>query len=336
MKIPFRMLILCVLIGSSCENERDDFNTCPPFKDIQESPYKDPIWHPVDKIIGFNHTPLKSIKYSYGINCPQQASYKYEEEMKGFYLIDEDGKNKRRILPYELNTPAWSPDGKWIAFSKGAQIFIMPFDGIEFDTSAMVQLTFEGRNFFPSWSPDGEWIAYNESVCNNNIACGIWLYNLNKNITQHIGQYGNYPDWHPNSDSVIFLTNAINREGEDVGDSLWMYNVSNNRSHLLKFISLPHYDNRNLKFSPGGTQIGLTSILSIGGEQLYMINVNDYSFSKLTSEGCQGFSFSPDGKIVYVNYDYSIINEHKGTLWIMNPDGTEKQQLTNNDFQIIQ
>jgi Tol biopolymer transport system component len=136
---------------------------------------------------------------------PSPGTYIYEEDSVGFWLINADGTNQRKVLPYTLTTPAWSPDGDWIAFSQGAQIFKMPFDGNRFDITAIEQLTFEGRNFFPTWSPNGKLIAYNESICNDIKACGVWIKNIDYGTEKFIGTYRNFPNRHPFNDSLIYL-----------------------------------------------------------------------------------------------------------------------------------
>jgi Tol biopolymer transport system component len=322
-----------ILLLCACDNEQGK----PMFSIVPSSPYDDPVWHPSGKVIGFNHRPIKEINYVYGNDHPLQASYIYENDSVGFWLINSDGSNQRRILPYYLQNPAWSPNGKWIAFVKGANLYKMPFNGESFDTTNIEQLTFEGRNFFPAWNREGEKIAYNKSICNGPNTCGIWLEDLTTKTNIFISPFGNFPNWHPSQDSIIYCTNSLTTNGEDIGDTLWLYSVSTHVRHHLRTISLPNYDNRFFKYSPDGKSIAFISQYKKGNAfQVCIMNCDGTNFKKITTDGCSNFSWSPDGRIVYVNFDGSRIDESKGVLWVMDANGDNKQQLTSNQFVIKQ
>jgi len=42
----------------------------------------------------------------------------------------------------------------------------------------------------------------------------------------------------------------------------------------------------------------------------------------------------PDGRIIYLLYSHDRIDEGKSVLWIMDQDGSNKEQLTFNNFII--
>lgn len=331
------LLFMITVFFTTCKKNTDVNNDCPIFSIVPHQPYDNPVWHPSGQIIGFNHRPIKEINYSYGYDCPMQASYTYEDDSAGFYLINVIGTNQRRALPYYLQTSAWSHDGQWIAFSNGGQIYKMPFDGEKFDTTAIVQLTFEGNNFSPAWSPDDMLITYGQSVCSGNIECGIWSVDVNTYSTTFLIFYGQYSDWIHNTASFIYSKNSF-QNGIDIGDTIYKHNLANNSDYVIKFISTPHTDNRYFKYNPVNSSIAFCSTGDIPTENgIWLLEDAPYKEEQLLVSEATSFSWSPDGKyIIYMHRANNYrIDEEKGTLWVINVETKEKRQLTYNQFNLL-
>ena len=169
-----KVVFILFLVVLGCKDNTTSSN--PPCSGIDpsiipEPPYNSPVWHPNGQFIGFNHTPLRNIIYPNPCNPEQE----FAADSTGFWLINSDGTNMRRIFPYTLQNPTWSPDGEWIAFVSGAQILKMRFTGTVFDTTTLIQLTTSGNSYFPAWSPDGQWIVYDRSLADGSGSAGVWI-----------------------------------------------------------------------------------------------------------------------------------------------------------------
>jgi TolB protein len=80
-------------------------------------------------------------------------------------------REERHLLPTVSSgpqSPAWSPDGKWLAFSMRGDIWKMPADGGE----AVAITSGPAYYFEPAWSPDGTRIAF-ACVTGGNLDIGI-------------------------------------------------------------------------------------------------------------------------------------------------------------------
>ncbi len=330
-KLAFYATFLVFIVG--CNKNIDGITTieCPPFERVLSSPYEDPLPHPSGLLIGFNHTPLIEIRYSYGYDCPLQATYFFDNSNTGFWLADSDGNNERKVLPYYLITPSWSPDGNWISFSKNGNIYKMPFDGECFDTLSVIQLTNGTNNFYPAWSSDGRYIAYDNTECGSVTeppppnSCGILITDSNNGSEKtFIVNERRFPYWGPSSDTLFY--------------GLYSYDLINKNESIIidlvqigfRLIGRPLYNpNKNLIFFQG------KFINSTNNIQLYSIRPTGEDFRLVSTDPVLDFSITPDGKIVYVLFDGCRLDEGKGALWVMDYDGSNKQQLTINNQLIL-
>src|SRR5688572_25273418 len=89
-----------------------------------------------------------------------------EEEFSTLYLFDiATGQSRQMTSGKQKDTnPAWSPDGKTIAFLSNrkdkAQIYLLPLDGGE----ALALTEMKQGAGAPIWSPDGKHIAFSAGI----------------------------------------------------------------------------------------------------------------------------------------------------------------------------
>ena len=87
------------------------------------------------------------------------------EGVDALYVMGADGSGVRRLtegLP-PVSHPAWSADGRRLAFNagtvSGSDIYLISLDG-----TALRQVTRDAAaNFYPSWSPDGRRLAFSSN-----------------------------------------------------------------------------------------------------------------------------------------------------------------------------
>lgn len=285
---------------------------------IQASnPTSPPIETPVPvEVIVTNPASAGKIVYT----C--QADKQNDEQI---CLINADGTGQRQLTSnsYENYYASLSPDGNSVVFASNQtgnfEIYEMDLNGSQRKLTSGI-----GELAAPEISPDGLQIVFTN---NYNTIDHIWVMDRDGKNPHEV--YGAPdadavdPSWSPDGHQILFelgsgenkLINVINADGSGLS--------AVNKSFLTRGRS---------DWSPDGTTIAAYSGVSRKRE-IYIMNIDGSNLRQISKGGnAQGPSFSPDGNwIAYTAYT-SVVDDNSCEIFIMKTDGSEINQLTNNNY----
>lgn len=232
----------------------------------------------------------------------------------GLYLVDSSGGNLRKVVNGEGLGLAWSPDGRWLAFTNGGHLYKIRPNG-----DSLVQLGGLYGAIRPAWSRDGAQIAFVSRDAGN----GIWLYDPKTDTASQLLDYGNYPSWHPTTGEIIFLDTRF-----DVASGVVLYSfvAVTPSTRVVRTVSsfTTISDCGFTSISPDGSKMSYSLRRPDDHVQIWTFDINLVQHRQLTDDGGDYAAWSPDGKKIV----YTRTQPGDGTLWVMNADGSNKRQLT--------
>ena len=241
------------------------------------------------------------------------------------YVMNPDGTDQRRLTQHDGidNQPAWSPDGRRIAFTRGdgrgVDIFLMNADGTE-PTRLTNQTAAGVMAHGPTWSPDGKRIAFQSFLRPD-----IYVINLDgtglTNLTNRPGSDGN-PDWSPDGRKIAFTSNRDARQDVYVmsADGTDPVRLTIN----AKSDTSPRW-NLGPDWSPDGRKIAFASDRD-GDPEIYVMNADGSEVTRLTFNSGEDASpsWSPDGR--RIAFQRRVLGHAQ--VFVMNADGSHVTRLT--------
>ena len=255
-----------------------------------------------------------------GTGCQKIALVIADGVNSEIYTVCPDGSqltNLTEVVASDTD-PAWSPDGKRIAFTSNrdgsSQVYVMDADG-----KYPMELTSDYLNDKPVWLPDGERIAFRTY---DGVDQWWWRivdltsFEITELSPPSYDPFFQTPAWSPDGSQLAYMSLVEQQERND-GSSQLHVKVLPNRSDTA--VTNDVWENVNPIWSTDGERIAFFSERdgTYNLFALYVINVDGSGLERVTPPlytAQASVSWSPDGKWVvvggnvYPHNDVQIIN----------------------------
>ncbi len=217
-----------------------------------------------------------------------------------------------------LHLPAWSPDGRHIAFVSerdgNSEIYVMDADG-----SNPRNLTHNAASdAFPAWSPDGRHIAFHSERDGNYEIYVMDADGSNPRNLAHNAASDAFPAWSPDGRHIAFQSY---RDG-----NYEIYVMDAEGSNPRNLTHNAAWD-QVLAWSPDGRQIAFQSYRD-GNWEIYVMDADGSNPRNLTlNAGRDEFlAWSPDGRQIA----FQSNRDGNWEIYVMDADGSNPRNLTHN------
>jgi len=250
------------------------------------------------------------------------AFVRYDRGSYAIFSMSSRGGRARRLSPapprnlparqkqYQ-DAPAWSPDGREIAFASdrdgGLGIYVMRADGSH--TRRLSPRSVEDSS--PTWSPDARWIAFTRGKNDRLYVMRADGRNV-RPLTSSPGARDTDPAWSPDGTRIAFV-----RHETGIGAALYLVRPDGRGPCRLTPFTAAVY---GPAWSPGGSELAYSAGTG-HGFGIHVVRADGRGRRELTSQGLDfNPQWSPDGT--------RIAFSRSATLFVMDANGTHVHRLT--------
>lgn len=257
--------------------------------------------------------------------------------LPNIFVMNADGSGETLLTTEPGQIPRWSPDGSKIAFlgpANNRPIYVINADG-----TGLARLTSTpALQDHHAWSPDGTRIAFVrglESIVNGQRAINFEIFVMNADGSGQTRltndpQSDFRPAWGPNG--KLAFDRSIEEGSAPPTGNIWVMNADGSDQVNITGFTEEFVSGAGPVWSPTGDRIAFTTSGPEFIPDISLVGANGGVVLNLTSTTTLsefGPAWSPDGsKIAFGGTVNNAVD-----ISVMNPDGTDRRNLTNNMVQ---